>query len=328
MINPTHIQIELAVKGSQIGVWDWNFKSDIAFIDEQWAKLIGYKVDELRPLNFKTWSSIIHPEDMKKSREQIDQVFKEEKIYYDLACRLKHKNGNWVWIHSKGKVFEWDEDGQPKRMCGIHQDISKQKETELRLTKALEEKNLLIQEIHHRVKNNLQILLNLTQLKSKSGLVKTAEMISVIQSISEAYQAIYHHKNLTKIALGEHIKEVLKPMQKNLHFNLNIQAEPYFEEINFLVPIGLIMSELVHNSIKHSNKNGENLDISISVSCKKNRLKLNYQDNGQGFKNEVIENKSTKSFGLLIIKSLSKQLNGNVKFYNLNGACTEISIPS
>jgi diguanylate cyclase (GGDEF)-like protein/PAS domain S-box-containing protein len=123
-------RLEYILEGTNVGTWEWNVQSGITCFNEHWANLIGYSLLELGPTTIDTWSEYAHPEDLLKSGELLEQHFRCETEYYECEVRMKHRNGHWVWVLDRGKVFSWTEDGKPILMCGTHQDISDRKITE------------------------------------------------------------------------------------------------------------------------------------------------------------------------------------------------------
>lgn len=97
--------------------------------NETWARILGYTLDELGPVNIKTWRSFTHPDDWKKSKELLQRHFSGELSYYDIDCRMRHRNGNWIWIRNRGKVITRAPDGKPILMFGTQSDITELKNT-------------------------------------------------------------------------------------------------------------------------------------------------------------------------------------------------------
>jgi PAS domain S-box-containing protein len=135
--------------GSNVGTWEWNIQTGETDFNERWAEIIGYTLAELQPINIDTWIKFSHPNDIKQSEVALQRHFAGETEFYDNESRMKHKDGSWVWIHDRGKVFEWQADGSPLMMYGSHTDITKQKmvelalvESELRFNLALEGANI------------------------------------------------------------------------------------------------------------------------------------------------------------------------------------------
>lgn len=133
-----HIRNSMVLEGSRIGIWDWNIQTGETYFNEYWAKIIGYSIEELRPTTINTWMQFAHPDDLEQSNQLLEQHFRGETEYYEFASRMKHKDGHWVWVLDRGKVFEWDEEGKPLRMCGSHTDVTEIKAKEKALLEANE----------------------------------------------------------------------------------------------------------------------------------------------------------------------------------------------
>ena len=143
------------LEGTNAGTWNWNIQTNEVTLNERWAEIIGYTLKELGPIDINTWSSSINPDDFIIAKKLLEKHFSEELDYFDVLYRQQHKNGNWVWVNSRGKVTEWNDLGKPMSMSGTHLDVSAQKLAEEKLkenqehletliksrTKELEEKN-------------------------------------------------------------------------------------------------------------------------------------------------------------------------------------------
>ncbi|HOE20923.1 MAG TPA: PAS domain S-box protein, partial [Spirochaetota bacterium] len=131
------------IEATQTGTWKWNIQTGALIINEMWAHLLGYTLEELSPISIKTWERLTYPDDLKKSYEDLVNHYTGEKPYYECEIRMKHKQGHWVWILTKGEVIEWTPDRQPLMIYGTHTDINHFKETE----KALKESQQLLNNI-------------------------------------------------------------------------------------------------------------------------------------------------------------------------------------
>ena len=127
------------LEGTNAGTWEWNIQTNKTVYNERWAEIIGYTLAEISPVSEETWERFTHPDDIEKSNEQLKKVFSGEINYYDVECRMKHKDGSWVWVQDRGKVMSWTPDGKPIWMSGTHTDITERKLSEEAL-KASEEK--------------------------------------------------------------------------------------------------------------------------------------------------------------------------------------------
>jgi PAS domain S-box-containing protein len=129
-------RMESLIEGTHIGTWEWNIQTGEIIINDDWAGMIGYTVNELMPINDKTRLSLIHSDDVIQSDELLAKHFAGELQYYDSEYRMKHKDGHWVWIHDRGRVNSRTEDGKPIIMFGIHTDITKRRITESEIKKS------------------------------------------------------------------------------------------------------------------------------------------------------------------------------------------------
>ncbi|MBT4310929.1 MAG: PAS domain S-box protein [Anaerolineae bacterium] len=118
------------LQGTNAGTWDWNIQTGELVINERWAEIMGRTLDELKPINVETWSENSHPDDLSNAKALLEKHFRRELDDYDVVFRQAHKNGAWVWVHARGQVTEWDEDGEAMRMSGIHLDVTEQVQAE------------------------------------------------------------------------------------------------------------------------------------------------------------------------------------------------------
>lgn len=116
------------IKGTNIGTWQWNVQTGETIFNERWAAIVGYTLAELSPITITTWLRLAHPDDLQHSGELLVKHFNGELDYYDCKCRMKHKDGHWVWVHDRGQVFTRTEKGDPEWMFGTHADITQAEE--------------------------------------------------------------------------------------------------------------------------------------------------------------------------------------------------------
>jgi PAS domain S-box-containing protein len=131
-------RLAVIIEGTNSGTWEWNIQTGETIFNEQWATMIGYTLNELYPTSIKTWERFVHPEDFKLATKLLERHFSGELEFYECELRMKHKNGNWIWIIDRGKVSEWAEDGTALKMSGTQQDITQKKLAEEELNKTKE----------------------------------------------------------------------------------------------------------------------------------------------------------------------------------------------
>ena len=127
------------LEGTDAGTWEWNVQTGETIFNERWAEFIGYTLKELAPISIKTWMKYTHPDDLKISRQLLERHFSGELPYYKCECRMKNKDGNWIWVLDRGKVISRTKEGKPLWMYGTHQDITDLKQAEERLKKTMDE---------------------------------------------------------------------------------------------------------------------------------------------------------------------------------------------
>jgi PAS domain S-box-containing protein len=136
-------RLQSILDSTHLGTWEWNVQTGETIFNDIWAQIIGYTLDELAPVSIKTWETLAHPDDIKLSAELLKRHFAGELPYYDIECRLKHKDGHWVWIHDRGKVVSRTADGKPLMMFGTHADITARKQAEEALRESEERFSIL-----------------------------------------------------------------------------------------------------------------------------------------------------------------------------------------
>lgn len=127
-LHKEHQSLENIVEGTRAGTWRWNVQTGETVINERWAEMAGYSLEELEPVSIDTWLSLAHPEDLEKSEKLLKKHFSGENSYYECEVRMRHKAGHWIWIQDRGRVATWLADGQPLEMFGTHLEITEIKE--------------------------------------------------------------------------------------------------------------------------------------------------------------------------------------------------------
>jgi len=135
-------RFDLAVQGTNDGIWDWNIAAGEIYYSPRCKEILGYEDSEIQN-DVDTWVSLIHPEDKSLALDLLYKYLGQELQNYNVRFRMRHKDGSWKWIMSRGKAIR-DADGKAIRMIGAHTDITRDKETELQLIKNEERLKLFI----------------------------------------------------------------------------------------------------------------------------------------------------------------------------------------
>ena len=123
-------RLEYIIEASRLGVWEIKLSSGEMVVNDIYASMLGYTLDELPNLNFYSNSARVHPDDVNYRNDEFQEVLMNKKEFYEIECRYRHKNGSWVWIRDQGKIMSRSNNGRPLYMHGTHLDITNKKQVE------------------------------------------------------------------------------------------------------------------------------------------------------------------------------------------------------
>ncbi len=226
-----------------------------------------------------------------------------------------------------------NESGEIIGTIEVSTDITERKQAEEQIKKDLEIKSILLQEVHHRVKNNMQIISSL--LKLQSAHIKDKRALELFQNSRDRvktmaliHDALYRSQDLSNIDFADYVRKLTTQIFISYGVNSNlikfkINIKDVLLDINTAIPCGLIINELISNSLKYAFPNGKG-EISISFTYKNQVNTLCVKDNGIGFPKKIdLENSPT--LGLLLVNSLTKQLDGTLKLGKVKGTSFKIT---
>jgi PAS domain S-box-containing protein len=232
---------------------------------------------------------------------------------------LKSKNGKIIPVLLSDSVIQ-NKDHQTVGIVCIGNDIEEIKDAQYKVKASLEEKEVLLREIHHRVKNNLQIISSLLNIQSNyikddEDLELLRESQSRIKSMAIIHEGLYKSNDFTHINFKDYIHSLIHYI--SVHYivspkiQINVEVKNVMLNIETAVPCGLIINELVTNSIKHAFPNGRGGKIKVSLNSKNGICSLRVSDNGIGFPANI-DFRNSKTLGLRLVNILSNQLDGNI----------------
>lgn len=358
-------RLEEIIWGTNIGTWEWNIKTGAVEINERWAEIIGYTLEELAPISIETWNTHTHPDDLAKSATLLKIHFSGKTNHYEVECRMRHKNGEWVWVQDRGKVVEWDQNGNPLRMSGTHADITKRKEAEqqLELAKmAAESANLakseFLSSMSHELRTPLNAILGFAQIleltPSEPLTPKQKDSTDqILKGGEHLLNLINDVLNLARIETGkldleiepvdlqnvlEECLSVASVLTKKL--NITITTEDFSGAIVLADRVRLkqVIFNLLSNAVKYNRENGR-VDVS-SMAIADSWYRVSIIDTGRGipadkhkelfepFARLGAENSIIEGtgIGLTITKRLLDAMGGRIDFTSEEGVGTTFCI--
>lgn len=291
-------------------------------LDLEWAnagftKMTGYDTHEVLKLFGGNISKVTFYED---AAGLVEECSRERKSA-SFESKVKCKGGAEIWTSNMLTPI-FDSNKELKKVVVIQTDITYRKSMEEQIRASLEEKGLLLREIHHRVKNNLQIIISLFNLQShyvndEKAFAALKEGQDRIKSMALIHERFYQNEGLSRIDFDEYIKRLVE----NLLLSFNVQpgkikytinAEKISLDIDTAVPCGLIINELVSNTIKHAFPENESGELQIDFRKLGNdELELVIRDNGVGLP-AGFSIEDSDSLGMQLINALANQLDARL----------------
>jgi PAS domain S-box-containing protein len=290
------------IEGTRAGTWEWQIQTGEVLFNPRWAEIIGYQLEELEPTGITTWLDKAHPDDLAESDRLLRQHFAGETPYYDCECRMRHRNGSWVWVHDRGKVVSWDAQGRPRLMCGTHVDITARKQVEDELAQtvnalnesteratalarearvAAQAKSDFLANMSHEIRTPASGVIGMTGLLLGTPLTREQQRFAeAIRSSGESLLAIINDiLELSKIEAGrlqlEQLDFDLEVVLDDFADTLAVRAEEkgvaWVCRIDPEVPLGLrgdhgrlrqVLTNLAGNALKFTAKG----EVSVRVS--------------------------------------------------------------
>jgi len=369
----------MAAKAGQVGVWDWDLESGEIFLDPNLKAMLGYENHEIKN-QIDVWAAFVHPDDRDRVMKEATPFLEGKSPRYEIEHRMCHKDGSMRWFLARGSLIRNEED-KAVRMVGTDSDITELKKAhealqkarsnlalrvkertaelekmnrelkveiqereraEERLKVSLEEKEILLKEIHHRVKNNLQVISSLLHLQSEyiqdeKTLAVFKESRHRVRSMAMIHEQLYQGGNLESINFGSFIPDLMNYLSHSYGLEtrpieLKIQVDEIMLHIDLAIPCGLIIYELVSNALNHAfpweaqaGTAGEQVFL-VAIDFKENGegdYTLSVMDNGIGFPDDL-DHREAKSMGLQLVAMLVRQLSGSFELDRRDGTAFRI----
>lgn len=306
--------------------------TDILYVSPAYEQIWGRSREALY-INNCNWIDWLHPEDKHLLLESFQRIVVGEST--STEYRIVRPDGTIRWVCDRAFPI-YDESGKVYRIAGICEDISDRKFTEARIQAALREKEILLKEIHHRVKNNMQVVSSLLQLQAQyiedeTTLSLFEESQNRIHSMALIHEQLYQSENLDRIDLPLYVENLVANVYQsfgccNSSIQIQLNIDPISLNIETAIPCGLIINELVSNSLKYAFPYSRAGEINIKFcEISSQQFHLSIQDNGVGFPADFdVEN--TETLGIRLVRMLTSQLDGSLTIDSQYGTCYNLVI--
>lgn len=315
-------RFELAVRGTNDGIWDWDVRTDAVYFSPRWKSMIGYMDNEL-PNTFATFESHLHPEDHDRVMKHIEEYLGQRRTStYTVEFRFRHKDGSYRWILARGMAL-WDTKGKAYRMSGSHTDISKQKEALTQLAKSEEQlmlakraaemanraKSEFLANMSHEIRTPMNGILGLTELllnmqlspeqRSYESLVRQSaeSLLTILNDILDFSKIeagkldLDEHEFQLRDALGDTLQSLgVRAAEKDIEIACHIETKVPDLLIGDLTRLRQIMINLVGNAIKFTHHGEVVVEVkAISATKQHAELQFSVRDTGIGIPPEKHE---------------------------------------
>lgn len=314
--------------------------------------ILGYSKLEVQVMGEQLLAKLLHPEDLDKISQHYNRIGKIQ-INQDInpamaldknadglfliEYRMRDIQGNWRWFYSQENIFLYNQNGYVKQVIGAASDITKLKEIENKLQSSLAEKEVLLREVHHRVKNNLSVVDSLLSMQAKY--VKDAEALKSISdsqrrihTMALIHEQLHQSQNFGKIDFCEYLQRLVNNLYSSNsdninHVDLKTELNPVVLDIDMAVSMGLIVNELLTNAFKHAFPHQEQGLIAVKLykSDGDRRLNLIICDDGVGMPAQI-NLQDTNSLGLRLVRILAQQIRANLKMSSAIGTSFHLTV--
>lgn len=320
-------RLELAITGSSDGIWDWNVRTNQFDLSERYKKMLGYNNENFKS-DRESLLELVHPDDLNRLLKlNVDYV--EGKIdKYNIEFRMRHKDGHYIDILSRGNAVR-DDSGRATRVVGTNTDVTERnKDIKRRVQYEQNQKQALVREVHHRIKNNLQGVASLLRQHAEFNPPVRDQLEAAIAQVYT--MAVVHGlqgKGDEGVFVINMLKEIINIVGDITGTNIIFKGDNTHSQYSIIekeaVPMALIISELITNACKHSR---DDSSVSVSVGCNwclDDSILIEMTNRVDSFPKELsIDEKEGLGTGLNLVVSLLPPEGASLNIHEKDGICT------
>jgi len=326
-------RLRVAQAIAHLGHWEYDPRTDRVLWSEEALRIFGFASPTESP-TLQSCFHRIHPEDRPAAELAFAAAIGRGKSA-EISFRILLPDGNIRHVDSRSRG-DLNSAGKAVRVSGTILDITQQKQVEAQLRQTLAEKELLVKEVHHRVKNNLQVISSLLSmqidlLEDEDSIQALRDSQHRISSMALIHERLCSHGNIDNVDFAEYTETLVQELfhaygKQAQHIYKSLELAPVPLDIEKAIPCGLILNELVTNALKHAFPSGRGT-LSIRLkSNSKDRLSLCVSDSGIGLPDNL-DLKDSKSLGLPLVEVLARQLGGVLHVQPKPGATFTVDFP-
>lgn len=305
--------------------------NNLIYISPAYEEVWGATYENLSEVSH-MWRDTIHPEDQPRVLQAVKTVL--DNNGYDLEYRIVRPDGEIRWVRDRAFPIT-NVSGELYRVAGVIDDVTERKQALEQIKSSLHEKEVLLKEIHHRVKNNMQVITSLLSLQSKTiegpALAVFQDSQNRVKSMALIHETLYQSKDLSRINFAEYLQKLVAHVSRSYRIRpdavkINVRVDNISLPIDMAVPCGLIINELASNSLKYAFPADKKGEINITFDRADAQFVLRVSDTGIGLPADFDPEKG-RSLGMKLVRMLTTQLCGEIECRNGVGTTFEITFP-
>ena len=328
----TEESLKLAIEGAQIGVWDWDMRTDEVHRDELLTTMLGYSRTEMGD-RLSDWERLVHPEGEKRHDEALQEHIENRTEYYECDYRMETKSGDWKWVRTMGTVVERDADGTPLRAVGIHQDIHEQKRNHQKLARKTDQLEALNRVVRHDIRDQMSVVYGwaqeLEEYVDDDGRVALEHVLEASEDIIDLTEVVRNiveslesdESSLGPVDLSDHLRtELERKRELYPQATFSVDGEIPSVSVRANEMLASVFRNLLGNAVEHND--ADTPEVTVKAHVKPDSVAVRIADNGPGIGAESAETvfesgeKGVESTGtgtgLYLVHSLVEEFGGDV----------------
>jgi len=293
------------------------------FVSPAWTYLLGHPIDQVIG---RTFQQFVFPDDVPACQVWLQDIIRTGERRHGIEYRVRHQDGSYRW-HTTSAVPFKDESGIVVGFEGTASDITGHKLSEERIQNLLSEKELILKEVHHRIKNNMYTVSSLLSLQAESlddraAITAVRDAESRIKSMTLLYDRLYRTTDFARLSVKEYLSALVDEVVANFARGQKIQVTKNLQDFSLdaalVPPLGIAINELLTNAMKYAFAGRQGGLLMVTACSAAGNSTFTIEDDGVGMPDSVsFDNPS--GFGLQLVHALAGQLHGTIRIERIRG---------